>query len=212
MADIVTDPKRPGELFIPELNRVIRITKTREGTYYDTVEFASGVQTKGDEKILYRDFTNRFSQPTNIARTGKLPNNVEMAVYRTGIMVLQATANTPAVPRDVLKAAYGLVFFFQINDRVIVDSYPLYILPTGFGVAGMTNENNTGLATIGVPSAAASPQLFQPQPLFTGDDLDAKITVKENAWITGGSTMPNFTNAVYTTHHIYGVIKQAVGG
>ena len=28
------------------------------------------------------------------------------------------------------------------------------------------------------------------------DDLDAKIAVKENAWITGGSSMPNFTNAL----------------
>lgn len=208
---VVTDPKRPGELFIEELGRVIRITKTREGTYFDTVEYASGVQTKGDEKVLYRDLANKFAQHTNVARNGKLPNNVEMAVYRTGIMVLQATANTIAVPRDVLKAAFALVLHFEINDRTIVADYPLYILPTGFGVSGMTNENNTGIATIGVPSAAASPQLFQPQPLFSGDDIVASLFTKDNPWITGGSTMANFTNPVYTTHHIYGVIKQAVG-
>lgn len=208
---VVTDPKRPGELFIEELGRTIRITKTREGTYYDSVEFASGVQTKGDEKVLYRDLANKFAQHSNIARNGKLPNNVEMAVYRTGVMILQATANTVAAPRDVLKAAYAVVLHFEINDRVIVADYPLYTLPTGFGVSGMTNENNTGIATIGVPSAAAAPQLFQPQPLFSGDDIGASLFVKDNLWITGGSTMANFTNAVLATHHIYGVIKQAVG-
>lgn len=208
---VVTDPKRPGELFIEELGRVIRITKTREGTYYDTVEFASGAQTKGDEKVLYRDLSNKFSQHSNIARNGKLPNNVEMAVYRTGIMALQASANVIAVPRDILKLAYAVVLKFEINDRVIVDNYPLYLLPTGFGVSGMTNENNTGIVTIGVPSAAAAPQLFQPQPLFTGDDIVASLFVKDNLWLTGGSSMANFTNAVQTTHHIYGVIKQAIG-
>lgn len=208
---VITDPKRPGELHIEELNRTIRITKTREGTYYDSVEFASGVQTKGDEKVLYRDLANKFAQHSNIARNGKLPNNVEMAVYRTGVMVLQATANTVTVPRDVLKIAFAVVLHFEINDRTIVADYPLYILPTGFGVSGMTNENNTGIASIGVPSAAAAPQLFQPQPLFSGDDIIASLFVKDNLWITGGSTMANITNAVYATHHIYGVIKQAVG-
>ena len=64
---------------------------------------------------------------------------------------------------------------------------------------------------VGVPSAAAAPQLFQPQPLFSGDDIIASLFVKDNLWITGGSTMANITNAVHVTHHIYGVIKQAVG-
>src|SRR4051812_32054393 len=125
MADILTDPKRPGELYIPELNQVVRITKTREGVYYDTVEQASGLSTKGTELVLFRDLANKNSQHKNVANNGKLPNNVEMAMYRTGVNILQATANVVAVDTDVLKSAYALVLHFEVNDRLIVEDYPL---------------------------------------------------------------------------------------
>ena len=198
----VLDPKNPGHVIIPALNQSVQLSKVREGVFYDTVEQASGAFAAGTELVLFRDFTNKNQQHTNISKNGKLPANNEMAMSRTGVSVLQAQGNTVA--------AYAVSQNFSINDRTVVDGQPLFTLPTGYGVAGMTTRNATGIVTIGLPSPNAAPTLFRAQPIFDKDDLKSSLYAKNNAWVTGGSAMPTLTNATYYTHFLFGLIKSPV--
>lgn len=208
----ILDPKNPGQVIIPALGQSVQLSKTREGAFYDTVEQASGAVTKGTELVLFRDFTNKNQHHMNVGKNGKLPANTEMAMSRTGIYILQAQGNTLASDADVLKVTADASLNFKINDRVIVDGQPLYTLPSGYGIAGMTTRSNTGIATIGLPTSAGAPTLFRAQPIFATDDLNSSIFFKDNAWVTGGSTMPTLDAAVYFTHFLFGLIKVPVAG
>lgn len=206
----VLDPKNPGNVIIPALGQSVQLSKTREGAFYDTVEQASGAVTANAELVLFRDFANKNQHHMNVSKNGKLPANNEMAMSRTGVYVLQAQGNTMATDDDIIKVTHDASLRFHINDRLVIDGQPLYTLPSGYGIAGMTTRNATGIVTVGIPSQTAVPTLFRAQPLFDKDDIKSFIDFKNNIWVTGGSAMPTLTNAVYFTHYLFGLIKTPV--
>lgn len=206
---VLTNPNKPGVIFVPELNEEFLLSKEREGIFYDTVEQGTGLATSGTALTLFRDFTNKFAVHMNVGKNGKLPSGNAMALHRTGIQILQCFGNTVTLDTDIIKAAYGTTLKFDINERQIVKTEPTWTLSTGLGISGMTTQNATGIVNIGLPSAAAAPQLRNAQPVLDRDDLNSEIVWQSHAW--GGATgLATLTNRVQFMHVLYGVIKQPV--
>lgn len=207
---VITNPNKPGVIFIPELGEEFLLSKEREGSFYDTVEQASGAISAGATLNWFQNFSNKNNQHFNAGKNAKLPSGNALAMTRTGVVILQAQGNTVAVDTDILKVAYAGSVNFEINERIILKGEPLFMLPSGYGMAGMTTQTTTGVITTGIPSAAAAPQLRNAQPVLDRDDLNSKLTFPNNSWIAGGAVLPTLTNAVSFMHVLYGVIKQPV--
>lgn len=207
---IVTNPNKPGVIFVPELGEEFLLSKEREGIFYDTAELASGAQTKGNQLVFFQNFSNKNAQHFNIGKNGKLPSGNALAMVRTGFQILQCQGNTVAVDTDIMKVAYAGSAAFSINERIILKGEPLFTLPTGYGMAGMTTQNATGVITTGIPSAAAAPLLRNAQPVLDRDDLNSTVTLFDNSWVAAGSSLPTLASAVSVMHILAGVIKQPV--
>ncbi len=64
--------------------------------------------------------------------------------------------------------------------------------------------------TIGVPSAAAAPQLLVAQPIGPNDSIgsDSYIVLPPNIWANGTNQMPTFDNAVFVKIFLDGLVKK----
>lgn len=207
---IVTNPNKPGVIYVPELGEEFLLSKEREGIFYDTVEQASGAIAAGTPLVWFQNFSNKFSQHFNTGRNGKLPAGNALAMTRTGIYISQADGNTVVSDQDTLKVSTAGSVSFLINERVILKGEPLFSLPTGYGMSGMTTQNATGVVTTGVASVAAAPLLRNAQPVLDRDDILSTLTFFNNAWVAAGSSMPTLAGPVQFMHILYGVIKQPV--
>lgn len=199
----------PGELALPD-GRVIKLVEWREGDFWDSVTQGSGAVTAGTSLELFRDLTNKNLQATNLRVPRNIPAQSEFIMNRIGVVIAQAFSNTLVVVSDILKCAYDGSLTFKINDRLIEEG-PLFKFQTGYGVTGGTTENNVSLATTGVASAAAAPQLLVAQNVNDKDDLQGTIDFKNDIWITGSSVMPTLTGRVVFTCMLHGFIKKPQG-
>lgn len=211
MASPIAIPgKNPGELYLPQLNKTIAQTESREDDVYDTVEQLSGAATAGTKLSAFKTITNKNNQHTNLTTIRRIAAGDEFFMNRVGCHVRQAMGNTVAVDSDVILAAENMDLSFKLGRRLVTEG-PLLKYQSGYGVVGMTNRNATGIVTIGVASYAAAPQLLVVQPVTDTDDLIADIFINDNSWINGGSAMPTFTNKTYVTVFLHGVIKSPLG-
>jgi len=207
-----------GVYEIEGLGTKIRLLEWRAGAFYDTVQFASdgiAAQSAGAQQFLFQNLQNKNRQFTNLDNNaGRLPALNELITNRVGAHVLQAFGNTVISDSDIIKFAHAAYMRVSVNQTRIIYDQPLYCGQSGFGVQGSTTRNNTGIATIGVPSAAAAPQLLVAQPIGPNDSIgtDSYITLYNNNWITGanpaGGTMPTFDTSVFCTVFLDGLIKK----
>lgn len=209
MAQIAIPGKNPGELVIPALGRTIKMVEWREDGFYDSVQAASA-PTAGSSLEFFRDLSNKNLQFTNLRTARRIPAGSEFIMARVGVIIAQAYANVVPTDDDLIKLAYAASLTFKINDRLITEG-PAVNYQSGIGMSGTTTRNATGVVTTGVPSAAAAPSLMVAQPVADDDDLVATLDFKDNAWLSGGSSMPVFVAKPVVTLRLAGFIKKPQG-
>lgn len=213
MAAIAQAGREAGSLFIPALGKAIKLVEWREDDFYDTVvtgdvSAAAATVTAGTSLEFFRDLASKNLQHTNLRTSRRIPAGSEFIMSRIGVVPNQAFGNVMASPTDLVKHCYAATLTFKINDRLVSEG-PLYKYQSGFGITGSTTQNDTGLATIGVPSAAAAPNLMVAQPVQDDDDLVATIDYKSNSWATN-AVMPS-VKAIGITLSLHGFIKKPQG-
>jgi hypothetical protein len=199
-----------GELFIPALGKKIKQVEWREDDFYDTVQTDAVTPTAGSQLEFFRDLSNKNLQHTNLKTQRRIPAGSEFILTRIGIVPCQALANTLLTDADIVKLAYAATLTFKINDRLISEG-PVVKYQSGMGVTGSTTRTDTGVVTIGLPSAAAAPNLLVAQTIKDDDDLVATLEFKNNSWINGGSTMPTFSTRPGVILMLHGLIKKPQG-
>lgn len=215
-----------GVYEIEGLGTKIRLLEWRAGSFYDTVCFASdGVtaQTAGVQQYLFQNLNGKTRAFTNLDNNaGRLPALNELITNRVGAHVLQSYGNTVITDADIIKFAHAAYMRVSVNQTRIIFDQPLYTGQSGFGVTGSTTRNNTGVVTIGVPSAAAAPQLLVAQPIGPNDSIgtDSYITMYANnqsnwAGLSAGSvptlaanSLPVFASSMFCTVFLDGLIKK----
>lgn len=207
---VAVPTKNAGELFIPALGKTIQQVEWREDDFYDTVQTDSVTPTAGSTFEYFRDLSNKNLQHTNLKTPRRIPSGSEFIMTRVGLVPNQALGNTLLSDSDVTKLAYAATLTFKINDRLITEG-PVYKYQSGYGVTGSTTRTDTGVVTIGVPSAAAAPNLLVAQTIKDDDDLVATLEFKSNSWISGGASMPTFSSRPAVTLMLHGLIKKPQG-
>lgn len=221
MAALATPGKEPGTLNIPALGRTIKLVEWREDDFYDTVHIgpdfaaAAAAVAAGSSYEFFRDLANKNLAHTNLRTARRIPAGSEFIMARVGVVPNQSFGNVLTLPSDLVKVAYAATLTFKINDRLITEG-PLYKYQSGYGVTGgffpalaAGAQVEAGLATIGVPSAAAAPNLMVAQPVMDDDDLVATIDFKSNSW-ADGAVQPTILG-MGVTLSLHGFIKKPQG-
>ena len=207
-----------GVYEIEGLGTKIRLLEWRAGSFYDTVQFASdgvAAQSPGAQQFLFQNLQSKNRQFTNLDNNaGRLPALNELITNRVGAHILQAFGNTVISDADIIKFSHAAYMRVSVNQTRIIYDQPLLCAQSGYGVTGSTTRNNTGVVTIGVPSAAAAPQLLVAQPIGPNDSIgtDSYVVLYANTWITGSlpaaSSMPTFASSMFVTVFLDGLVKK----
>ena len=201
-----------GVYEIEGLGTKIRLLEWRAGSFYDTVAFASGLQNPGTQQFLFQNLQSKNRQFTNLDNNaGRLPALNELITNRVGAHILQGFGNVVTTDSDIIKLSHAAYMRVSVNQTRIIFDQPLFTAQSGFGVTGSTTRNNTGVVTIGVPSAAAAPQLLVAQPIGPNDSIgtDSYIVLYANTgWTNAPLAMPTFDNSVGVTVFLDGLIKK----
>ncbi len=215
---IAVPTAKAGELYIPALGKTIQQVELREDDVYDTIQIAGAAIAAGTEFVLFRDIQNKNEQHCNLPQSGRIAAGDEVAVFRVGVHPREAAGNTPGVFLDYRKMVAAAQLDLRFNRRIIT-SGPVVKYPSGYGMAGFSNEvgssANGGLpgsriATIGVPSVAAAPTLFVPQQLRDNDDIVCKLRFPDASWVTGYA-VPTTSAIQLVSVFLRGVIKSPLG-
>lgn len=220
MAAIAQAGRSAGTLFIPALGKEIKLVEWREDDFYDTVvtgdvSAAAALVAAGTSLEFFRDLASKNLQHTNLRTARRIPAGSEFIMSRIGVLPNQGFGNVVPDPSTVVKHAYAATLTFKINDRLVSEG-PLYKYQSGYGVTGSFTSTlaagasaEGGLATIGVPSAAAAPNLMVAQPVMDDDDLVATIDYRGVAWAVG-AVMPT-VKCIGITLSLHGFIKKPQG-
>lgn len=190
--------------------QTFKLTETREGDRYDSVDQASGLMTAGTELVLFRDLANKNTQDTSFKTARRVPQGEEFVISRIGAVLAQTHGGTMVSDDDIIKLAYAGVLEIKVNTRIVWDA-PIVFSPAGYGVTGMTNRTDTGVVTNGVASYAASPNLLVPQVVTGNDDIDGRIHFPNNSWLGGGAVLPTLDGRCKMMAILHGIIKQGLG-
>lgn len=208
--NVMQPTKEAGVFYIPALGKTVQLIEWREDDYMDTVTQALGAVTAGTSLELFRDLANKNVQHCNLKTQRRIPAGSEFVMNRVGVLIHQCFSNTVPVLADILKVAFNASLTFKVNDRVIVEG-ALYKYATGYGVTGSSTENAISLATTGIASAAAAPQLLVAQPVKDDDDLNGTIDFRSDSWITGAAVMPTLAGRMLMSCILHGLIKKPTG-
>jgi hypothetical protein len=205
-----------GVYEIEGLGTKIRLLEWRAGSFYDTVAFTNGQQSAGAQQQLFQNLQNKNRQFSNLDNNaGRLPALNELITNRVGAHILQSFGDVVTKDFDIIKLAHAAYMRVSVNQTRLIFDAPLYTAQSGYGITGSTTRNETGVVTIGVPSAAAAPQLLVAQPIGPNDSIgtDSYITLYANSWaqnsagaIVGG--LPSFENVVPVTVFLDGLVKK----
>ncbi len=186
---------KPGYFLNTITGKYTFIAEWREDNKYDTVKITGATAlTAGTERNFFRDLTDKEYIHTNLTTPRRLPAGEEMLVDRAWVYMPSAIGNTVTLGTDFKKVVEGAYIKFQINRKDVAEG-PMWMFPSGYGLAGNTSENNAALLSIGVPSTAAAAKLKREQYLTSEHDMDAVLSFKSQAgWDT------NFAMATLTQH------------
>ena len=207
--NIAVPGKEAGEVFIPALGRSFKQVELREDDIYDSVERVSGAIAAGTELQLFQNLDNKNEQHTSLNTPRRIQAGDEAAIFRVGVHLREAIGNTLTAFNDYRKYVAAAQLDLKFNRRQVT-SGPLIKYPTGYGLAGFSDENAATAVSIGVPSAAAAPTLFVPQQLKDNDDLNGKIRFPAADWLTSYA-VPTLGTAVVATVYLHGVMKAPLG-
>lgn len=199
--------KEPGVFYDDVLGKYIKIVEWSQGDRYDTVVTASGAVTAGTSKNFFRSLTDKEKLDGNFPSPRRvLSNGEEMILERVGVYCPLSLGNTVVAPADIKKAAEGFYLSVKLDRKEICDG-PAMRFPTGYGLAGQTNETGAGIVSIGVPSVLAAPKLARAHELNMDSDVDATGVWYDRVW--DATNMPTLGSKVYHRLHLIGLFKSA---
>lgn len=209
---------RPGKFLDTGTGKVLDISDYREDDKFDTVIIGDGqgggaTLTPGEQFIFFRDVAQKRKIDTNFSQQSRLSAGEEMIIDRVGLTVRDATGNVLPTPSDVKKLVSDAFLRFEVNQILLIEG-PAVKFPSGYGLYGNTVENGQGIVSIGVPSTAAALKLLKTQLITAEHEVQGYLTFYDRNW-TGGDLnaadrMPVFSQPIFCTAWLHGLIKQAV--
>jgi hypothetical protein len=209
MNPVAIPTKNAGEVYIPALGKTFQQIELREDDVYDTILVSAAAQAAGTEYIYFRDITNKNEQDCNLPNSRRIQAGDEAAVFRIGLHPRECVGNTLPAFNDYRRIFGSAHLEVKFNRRIITTG-PAIKYPSGYGMAGFSDETGATAVSIGVPSVAAAPTLFVPQQLKDDDDLQGKLRFPDAQWISG-YTVPTIANTVRVSLLLHGVLKNPLG-
>lgn len=204
---------RPGKFLETGTGQVIDISDYREDDKYDTVAIAAGAVAAGTEFILFRDVANKRDIDTNFSQQSRLSAGEEMIIDRVGLTVRSATGNLLPSPSDIKKLAEDAFYRVEVNRLLLIEG-PAIKFPSGYGLYGNTVENNQGVVSIGVPATASAARLIKTQLITAQHEVQGFLRFENRDWAAVevpivADRMPNFSQPIFVTGWLHGLIKTA---
>lgn len=210
---IIPVRKRPGLYYNTDTGKFFSLVNYRDGDVYDTAQVSTTTPAAGNEMTFFQDLTNKRMLDTNLKTPRRIGKGSEMLIKRIGIDVplyfnnTQANRTSVVAPDDIKKLIYGTRFIFKINGKTIAEG-PSYAYPSGYGLAGQTTENNTGIVSVGVPSTAAQRQLEKVHEVTSEHDLEASLFWDDRPWLAT-NTFPTLEARILARCFVGGLIREA---
>ena len=203
----------PGKFLDTVSGEVLDISDYREDDKYDTVIIGDGAVPTNS---IFRFFSEQIGQKrlidTNIKQIRQLSAGEEMIVDRVGLSISLAFGNTLPNPSDVKKVAENAFVRFMVNTITLAEG-PLLKFPTGYGLAGQTQEASQGVLSIGVASTASASKLLKTQLLTSQHQFEGEMTFFDRTWATdvvdAEDQIPVLANPVAVKAYWHGLLKTA---
>ena len=179
------------------------------------------------QQYLFQNLNGKTRQFSNLDNNaGRLPALNELITNRVGAHILQAYGNQVISDSDIIKFVHAAYMRVSVNQTRLIFDAPLYTAQSGYGVTGSTTRNANGVVTVGVPSAAAAPQLLVAQPIGPNDSIgtDSYVVlyaVNQANWAgltttsipnntngAGAATLPVLDSSVFATIFLDGLVKK----
>lgn len=202
-------PGQPGVFEDPDTGEKFAIKRARDDDVYDTVLVPDGAVTAGDEFLFFRDLQNKRRIDANIQTPGKLAAGEKLLLDNIGLEINLATGETFPNPSDVKRIAYNALYEFRLSGELIARG-PVYKYPSGYGLAGQTQEAGQGIVSIGVASTAARAGLAR-KHLITGDrhEIEGRLVFEQRQWlapdIAAAQQLPTLDNNVTVKNMLHGL-------
>jgi hypothetical protein len=205
---------RPGVFVNTISGELYDISEMREGDKYDTVILATGPVVAGTELWLFRDVAQKRTVDTNFTQQSRLSAGEKMLLTKIGAMIPLAFGDILPTPSDIKKVAENCTLRVEVNSLLQAEG-KLIFFQSGFGLAGMTQETDQGIVSIGVPSTASAAKLARPQDLTSQHDVLGKIRFDDRNWAAGfvvdpDDLIPKLDHPVAIVAVLHGLIKSAV--
>lgn len=203
----------PGKFLDTVSGEVLDISDYREDDKYDTVVVPAGPVATNS---IFRFFSEQIGQKrlidTNIKQIRQLSAGEEMIVDRVGLSVSLAFGNLTPTPADVKKVAENAFIRFMVNTITLAEG-PVLKFPTGYGLAGQTQEAGQGVLSIGVASTASAAKLLKTQLLTSQHQFEGEMTFFDRTWATADVPLadqtPVLQNPVAVKAYWHGLLKTA---
>lgn len=203
----------PGKFLDTVSGEVLDISDYREDDKYDTVIVPAGAVATNS---IFRFFSEQIGQKrlidTNIKQIRQLSAGEEMIVDRVGLSVSLAFGNLTPTPSDVKKVAENAFIRFMVNTITLAEG-PVLKFPTGYGLAGQTQEAGQGVLSIGVASTASAAKLLKTQLLTSQHQFEGEMTFFDRTWasndVPAADQTPVLENPVAVKAYWHGLLKTA---
>jgi hypothetical protein len=204
---------KPGQFLDTSTGKVLDISEYREDDKYDTNVLPAGIVTAGTENVFFRDVASKRLIDSNLTQQSRLSAGEEMVIERVGATVSLAIGNVLPKPADIKKVVENAFMRVEINRLLLIEG-PLLKFPSGYGLAGQTQETDQGIVSIGVPSTAAAAKLVKTQYLTSNHEMEGRMTFYDRNWmgaaVAVGDRMPTLASAVAVKLWLHGLVKSAV--
>lgn len=220
MASAVPVPEQPGRLFIPATGSVVQQDQQYEGDFYDTVEFVNfNVGVKQDVFKVQQGSNGQSKElhHTNLTQTKRIPSYSKLKLQRVGFHVRQWAGTSRPSPEDVVALYECANFRFTLGQTNLVAEGPALVFQSGLGITGVTTANNFSALTLGVASQAAAPRLLEQADVNDKIDLNARIQLDSQQWMSVDATNPTMVGNIGGSVHIlasvflHGIINRPLG-
>lgn len=208
MATMRPLPGKPGKFFDRATGKVVTLTEARETDRYDSVERVAGAMTAGTQLNFFRDLNNKNELDSNIPEAGKLVTGSErMIVERIGVGIMPANSTLITTGADYKRLVSATYIEVKLNKFVLSDG-PMELYPAGYGLTGMTNENDAAVMNLGVPSTAAQSKFVEQQVVTDQHTVKATATFHARSWLTT-STQPTLAQQNVIRLYVHGILESA---
>jgi hypothetical protein len=202
---------RPGQFLDSSTGKILNISEFREDDKYDTVHIPAGLITQGTSFVFFRSTEGKSLVDTNLTQQSRLSAGEEMVVERVGATMRLATGNDLPHPADFKKVSEDSFFRMEVNQLLLIEG-PLIKFPSGYGLAGQTQETDQGIVSIGIASTASAAKLVKTQLLTQRHEIEGRLTFFGRTGFTTPlpNPMPTLSTSVLVTIWLHGLVKAAV--